>query len=98
MKITYVGSPPLFSKGASAIHIFKMCNAYSKIGHDVTLLLPPYDSEQNIYEFYNVSENFNIKTIFSTRNFFRQIIHGLSCSLHVFHIRNKADIYITRNI
>ncbi len=98
MKITYVGSPPLFSKGASAIHIFKMCNAYSNIGHDVTLLLPPYDSGENIYDFYNVSENFGIKCIFSTRNLLRQIIHGISCSIHVFFNRNQADIYITRNI
>ena len=98
MRITYVGSPPLFTRGASAIHILKMCNAYSNIGHDVTLLIPPYDREKDIYEYYNVPKNFGIKCIISPRNILRQIIHGITCSIYVGFNRHRADLYITRNI
>ena len=49
-KICYVGSPPLFTKGASAIHIMKMCQALAGSGFDVDLILPGYDKKENIFE------------------------------------------------
>jgi glycosyltransferase involved in cell wall biosynthesis len=98
LKIIYVGSPPLYSKGASAIHIFKMCNAYGKLGHDVTLFLPPYNSDKDIFSFYNVSENFEIKCIFSTKNYLRQIVHGISCAIYILYNKINADILVTRNV
>jgi glycosyltransferase involved in cell wall biosynthesis len=98
LKIIYVASPPLLTTGASAIHIFKMCSAFSQLGHTVTLYIPPYDSSVDIFSYYGVVQNFDIKTIVSPRNFLRQIIHGLCCVFY-FAIKNpRADIVITRNI
>lgn len=98
MKIIYVGSPPLLTRGASAIHMFKMCQAFGQLGHDITLFLPPYDNKVNIYSYYGVEKNFDIKTILSTKNFLRQIIHGLSCIIHFAVNKPEYDIVITRNI
>ncbi len=98
MKIIYVGSPPLLTRGASAIHMFKMCSAFGRLGHDVTLFIPPYDSKVDIYSYYGVENNFEIKTVVSTKHFLRQIIHGLACFIY-FAVKKPAyDIVITRNI
>ena len=98
MKIIYIASPPLLTRGASAIHIFKMCSAFSQLGHRVTLYIPSYDRRADIFSYYGVEQNFDIKTIVSPKNFFRQIIHGLCCVFY-FAIKNpRADIVITRNI
>jgi len=98
LKIVYVGSPPLLTRGASAIHMFKMCSAFAQLGHDITLYLPPYDTSVDIYSYYGVSKNFRIKTIASTKNIIRQVIHGLSCAIYFVIKRPGADIVITRNI
>jgi len=98
LKIIYIASPPLLTRGASAIHIFKMCSAFSELGHRVTLYIPPYDRSVDIFSYYGVEQNFDIKTIVSPKNFLRQIIHGLCCVFY-FAIKNpRADIVITRNI
>jgi len=98
LKIIYIASPPLLTRGASAIHIFKMCSAFSQLGHTVTLYIPPYDRSADIFSYYGVQENFDIKTIVCPKNFLRQIIHGLCCVFY-FAIKNpRADIVITRNI
>ncbi|NIP39117.1 MAG: glycosyltransferase family 4 protein [Candidatus Dadabacteria bacterium] len=98
MKIIYVGSPPLLTRGASAIHMFKMCQALSQLGHDTTLFIPPYDKKVDIFSYYGVKNNFVIKTIISPKNFLRQIIHGLSCIIYFIVNKPGADIVITRNI
>ena len=46
MRIAYVGSPELFSRGASSIHVMKMCQAMAKLGHRVKLVLPSYDEHR----------------------------------------------------
>ena len=98
MKIIYIGSPPLLTRGASAIHIFKMCSAFSQLGHRVTLYIPPYDRSGDIFSYYGVEQNFDIKTIVSPKNFLRQIIHGLCCVFYFATKNPRADIVITRNI
>ena len=39
LRVAYVGSPELFLRGASPIHIMKMCQAMAKLGIDVELIL-----------------------------------------------------------
>ena len=51
MKIYYIGSPEVFTEGASAIHVARMCEAFSKIGEEVTLMLPI--SSHRIDEFFS---------------------------------------------
>jgi len=46
MRIAYAGSPELFSRGASSIHVIKMCQAMAKLGHWVEPVLPSYDEHR----------------------------------------------------
>ncbi len=94
----YVASPPLLTKGASAIHIFKMCNAFSKLGCEVTLLIPPYDKNVDTFKYYNVEQNFKIRSLLSTKNKLRQIIHGITSAMFLINKKKDIDIIITRNI
>jgi len=63
MKIAYLmPGTKLPSKAAHTVHIMKMCEALSDIGHEIYLIGPSLekDEDQNIYDFYSVNENFKI--------------------------------------
>lgn len=68
MKIFYLSSAPIpFNtneiQSAESIFIMKMCEAFSKIGHDVTLVARNYKDlnvDEGIYKFYGVAQSFKI--------------------------------------
>ena len=62
-RVFYVGSPELFSKGASSIHIMKMCQAMSRLGFQIELVLPGYKSGQDIFDYYGVTKKFKVTSI-----------------------------------
>ena len=97
-KILYVGSPPLFTKGASAIHMMKMCQAMKGMGLNVELIFPDYDKSRDIFEYYGIKEKFKIKTIPFTNIPGRQGVHGLASSIYCLFKKGSFDIVITRNI
>jgi len=98
MKILYVGSPPLFSKGASAIHMMKMCQAIKGLGINVELLFPDYDKKRDIYEYYGIKDRFKIKTIPFTNIPGRQVVHGFLSSIYCYIKKGSFDLVVTRNI
>jgi Glycosyltransferase len=99
MRIAYVGSPELFKRGASAIHIMKMCQAMGRLGIDVELVLPSYNSRTNIFEYYNVEPNFRLKTLPSFENpSARHIAHGTMGAIYTKSRRESFDLALTRNI
>ncbi len=98
-RVFYVGSPPLFTKGASAVHIMKMCSAMSRMGIEVTLLIPYKQSDIDIYEYYGVGQDFEIvKFRYFDNASLRNIYHGITCSIYTKRNRQKFDLVITRNI
>ncbi len=62
MKITYLASPLLPSTAAHSVHIMKMCQALSEVGHEVHLIGPlkSMDHDQDVWEFYDVDRTFEI--------------------------------------
>lgn len=61
MKILYVSTARIPSKTANSVHIVKMCQAFAKQGNEVHLIAIKDDySIENIYEYYNVKNNFKI--------------------------------------
>lgn len=98
LKVLYVGSPPLFGKGASSIHMLKMCQAMSNLGIQVELVLPGKFSKERLFRYYNVSANFTVKNIPYTDKFARQIIHGIASAFYARSNRARFDIVLTRNI
>jgi len=98
MRIAYVGSPELFLRGASAIHVMKMCQAMTKLGIDVELILQSYKRQINIFEYYDVKPNFKIITLPSTNSSARHVIHGALSAFYTWFKRRDFDFILTRNI
>lgn len=72
MKIVYLSTSSIPSRTANSIHVMKMCQAFARIGHDVTLLAPDWKwnyepNSTNDFDFYGVEEKFRIKKIYSPR-------------------------------
>jgi len=99
LRVAYVGSPELFLRGASPIHVMKMCQAMSNLGIDVDLIIQSYDKNINIFECYGVKSNFRlITTIPSTNSSARHFIHGIYSVFYTWHKRKNYDLILTRNI
>jgi len=62
MKLIYLANIGLPANWAHEIQIMKMCEAFALAGAEVELVVPKRkkNTGQNIYEFYNVAENFKI--------------------------------------
>lgn len=98
LRVIYVGSPELFSRGASAIHVMKMCQAMARLGATVELILPSYKIGMNIFEYYDVEPVFTIKTFPSTNTFARHILHGALSAYYTSKNKKNFDFILTRNI
>ena len=61
MKIHYLSTSTFISDTANSVHVTKMCQAFAKLGHDVTLHgLRGEGSEDEIFSYYGVESNFRI--------------------------------------
>ena len=99
LRVGYVGSPELFLRGASPIHVMKMCQAMGNMGIDVDLILQSYDKNIDIFECYGVKPNFNIiTTIPSTNGSARHLIHGIYSAFYTWLKKRNYDVILTRNI
>ncbi|MGQ0794293.1 MAG: glycosyltransferase family 4 protein [Deltaproteobacteria bacterium] len=96
-RILYVASPPLFSGGASAIHVMKMCQAMSRLGIRARLVIPSYDERENPFEYYGVLPDFQISTL-PRSPVARHIAHGAAAALATLMGRGTFDLAVTRNI
>lgn len=99
MKICYLSNSAIPSSVASAIQIVKMCEAFSKLNNDVTLISTNVShSKENLFDFYNVKKKFRFKKL----NYFKKFPLGFNYYLFSImsiyeSIKYKPDIYITRN-
>jgi len=98
-RVFYVGSPELFSRGASAIHIMKMCQAMARLGVTTTLLVPTYRSHGEMYQYYGVQSSFRIVSFpYFANSFVRNITHGIAAAHYAGRKRQEFDLAVTRNI
>jgi glycosyltransferase involved in cell wall biosynthesis len=99
LRVAYVGSPELFLRGASPIHVMKMCQAIARLGINVDLVLQSYDPKIDIFKCYGVEPIFNIiTTIPSTNGPLRHLIHGTYSAFYVWFNKQKYDLVLSRNI
>ena len=97
MKICYLANTAIPSTNASAIQIVKMCETFSKLKNQVTLITAN-SSNGNIFNFYNVKTKFRFKKIKYFKKFPLGIKFYLFSLFSIFEsIKFKPDIYITRN-
>lgn len=67
MKLLYISSAIIPSTTANSIHVMKMCQALANAGNQVCLIAKKSNSGcDNIYEYYNIKNNFEIKYLDSS--------------------------------
>ncbi len=99
LRVIYVGSPELFSKGASAVHVMKMCQAMGRLGVSTELLLSSNHVEDELRRYYGVQNNFKIKKLpYFHNSSLRNIVHGVLATIKTRAWRRDFDIVVTRNI
>ena len=98
MKIIYLSTSTVPSKSANSIHVMKMCQAFAKGGHDVTLITQKKAKTEFIsdYEYYGVQPLFKIKKYRSLLKRGSLYITALQATL--FSLKNRPDIVYGRNI
>lgn len=103
-KIMYVSNVSVPSNSASSVHVMKMCEAFKKVGVDITLVVPNHYSREkhknpDIFSFYGVKERFKVKRIkFIKKNVkgIREIIYTVLATLYA--IMKHPDVIMTRKI
>lgn len=68
MKLAYLSSSKLPSREANSIHVMKMCQAFARLGHEVTLLAPDVRTGlepgvAEIHSFYGVERCFELRKL-----------------------------------
>jgi glycosyltransferase involved in cell wall biosynthesis len=100
MKIVYISSSVIPSRTANSIHVMKMCQAFAKNGHQVTLLAPDnhkdYEpSVDDFYDYYGVDRCFDVIKLpwFNVKG--RGYIYGALAALKSRKL--KPDLVFGRN-
>ena len=98
-RVIYVASPELFSRGASSIHVMKMCQAMARLGVDTELLIPANRPRGEIFKYYAIEPNFKITSFpYVANTFLRNVTHGAAASLFIRTKRREYNLVVTRNI
>ncbi len=68
MKLAYLSASKIPSREANSIHVMKMCQAFSHLGHEVTLLAPSVTEGlepgvSDVYAFYGVDRCFDLRKL-----------------------------------
>lgn len=67
MKIVYIASSIVPSRIANSIHVMNICSCLAEMGHDVTILLPKIEGDENqaeIFSFYGLEADFKIEKLY----------------------------------
>lgn len=84
-KIVYICRSIIPSKSANSVNVMKMCSTLATLGHQVTLLAPitkklEEKDVKDIFEFYGVKKNFELKKLFSPNiKFLKRKIYSFRC-------------------
>ena len=96
MKIYYCSGSTLPSSSANSVHVMKMCEAWGKAGHDVTLFAKGRTGPE-VYEFYGVDPCFKIAAAPDLKI---PVIGGLARVIHTCargFLSGKADLAYGRD-
>ena len=99
MKICYLSNAAIPSSVASSIQIVKMCEAFSKLNNEVTLItINDFNANINFINYYNVKSKFILKRIKNFKSFPLGINYYLFSIFSIIEsFKFKPEIYITRN-
>lgn len=98
LRALYVGSHPLFTKGASAIHMLKMCQAMANLGIEIECLLPGRIKKERLFEYYSITTDFRVTSISLATGPTRRPLHGLLSAFYARIKRKNYDFALTRDL
>ena len=98
LRALYVGSHPLFTEGASAVHMMKMCQAMANLGIDIECVLPGRVKKERLFSYYGIKTPFPITSIPLSGGVARRPLHGLLSALYAREKRNDFDFVLTRDL
>ena len=98
LRVLYVGSHPLFTKGASAVHMTKMCQAMANLGIAVECVLPGRVKKERLFSYYGVKTPFRVTSIALSGGVARRPLHGLLGALYARRKRDDFDFALTRDL
>jgi glycosyltransferase involved in cell wall biosynthesis len=105
MKILYISNARIPTEKAHGIQIMKTCEAFAKLGHDVTLLIPKRLNhiKDDPFSFYDVDRIFKIKKTYTVDvvrfgkcGFLTQIISFSLCAMW-YPLFQKHDLVYSRD-
>lgn len=101
MHLCYVADTQIPSRTANSVHVMKMCQAYRRLGHRVTLLVPGWrrgieQGVDDVFAYYGLTERFRIVRVpHSVRlagSAYFALLLPLLAALH------RPDLLHTRNL
>ena len=98
LRTLYVGSHPLFTEGASAVHMLKMCQAMANLGIAVECVLPGQVKKERLFSYYGIKTPFRITSIALSGGAARRPLHGFLSALYARRKRNGFDFVLTRDL
>lgn len=90
-KLIYVSDAYLPEFKANAVHVMKMCNAFSKVFDKVTLYCHSISDEDNLRRRYGVANTFSIKCHFQNLNIGNNMKMLISCMRNAFDINKNFN-------
>ena len=98
LRALYVGSHPLFTEGASAVHMMKMCQAMANLGITVECVLPGRVKKERLFSYYGIKTPFRVTSIALSGGVVRRPLHGLLGALYARRKRDGFDFALTRDL
>ncbi len=99
MNITYISSSKIPSREANSIHVMRMCQAFARNGHEVTLLAVRTalgKDQDDDYAYYGVDACFEIvKCPHLQVRWVGSALHAL-CAIGAVALRPRADLFYAR--
>ena len=97
-RILYASKSIMPSRTANSIHVMKMCQAFAENGNEVVLLAPNIQSQyeqgvENIFEYYGVKKNFEIKKLWHPDVTGGAIIYTLGIFFYLIFTKNFNLVY-----
>ena len=98
LRVLYVGSHPLFTEGASAVHMLKMCQAMANLGIEVECVLPGRVNRERLFSYYSIKTPFRATSIALSGWMARRPLHGFLSAFYARGKRNDLDFVLTRDL
>ena len=98
LRVLYVGSHPLFTEGASAVHMMKMCQAMANLGIEVECVVAGHVGKERLFSYYGIRTPFRVTSIALSGGSARRPLHGLLAALYACRKKDDFDFVLTRDL